>query len=99
MFSFLETMGIILCFCLASMVIIFAGYLVKDLIQKLIKRLRDPYRCPNCGCIPLGYRSKNTNRKSSSNFCPECGHNLIAEQINQKFLAYNSNEWHQFNHN
>ncbi len=48
MFSFLETMGIIFCFFLISLALIFAYYAIKDLVQKLIKRLSDPRGCPEC---------------------------------------------------
>lgn len=95
MYSFLEIIGLATCVLMGSLLCIGIIYEIKCAILKLIKHLRDPYRCPNCGCIPLGYRSKHTNRKWSSHFCPNCGCNLIREQINQKCLAYNSNEWHK----
>ena len=77
MYSFIETMGIIFCFGLVCLTILCAYYVMKSLAKKLIKKLRDPRRCPNCGCIPLGFRSKNTNKKWSSDFCPHCGLNLM----------------------
>lgn len=84
MYSFLETMGTVFCFILLGFTLICSYYVIKNLVQKLIKRLMDPYRCPKCGCIPLGYRSKQTNRKWSSDFCPHCGLNLMFSDLKDR---------------
>lgn len=73
MYSSLEIIGLATCVLIGSLLCISVVYEIKNSIQKLIKRLSEQCSCPNCGCIPLGYKSKRTGRKWSSEFCPCCG--------------------------
>ncbi len=73
----LEFIGLITCLVIGFLAFVCTwNAIINFLIRKVLKTFINPYRCPHCGYIPLGYRSKYTNRKIPSDFCPHCGRDL-----------------------